>query len=74
MRKMIAVLFLLFAAIPASADLKRRMQAEADASAALMQAESDRKAIQELLPRLSHASLKSLRKTAEELHRKDAKK
>lgn len=74
MQKMMVVLILLLAAIPASADLKKRMQAEADASAALMQAESDRKAIQEILPRLSHASLKVLRKAAEDLLRKDEKK
>jgi hypothetical protein len=74
MRKLIAVLTLLLGAVPASADLKSRMQAEADASAAMMQAEADRKAIQDLLPRLSHASLRSLRKTAEDLRQKDQRK
>ena len=57
----------------AQANLKKRMQAEADAGAALLQAEDDKKAIQALLPQLSHEALKTLRKTAEDLNKKASK-
>jgi hypothetical protein len=68
--------FLLFftLAASASADLRQRMQAEADASGAMLLAEKDRQAIIEMLPRLSHDSLRKLRKTAEDLQRQEARK
>lgn len=75
MPKVVFLLLLLSFTSEAHANLRARMQAEADANAALMQAEADKRAIQEILLKLSHEGLRSLRNTAEKLrHQENLKK